>query len=343
MPGNDISLGTAVFDSQVREVEGPDQVTEFQNGFQINVYAYLGTVFLRFMHGEVEDARSLCASGKRIFLVPGEPSYAETLGVHGAVFSVPVNQVEHGVVPFFDDGNIKGVFTSEKFVLNPHDFEHACIVNDQHVIQRGAFADRVSLLDAVTGKAFVINIQCFIGNSHLRAVYGAEGGNFRFPRIGGAVFFTQGFKPADSEFGKLVEVLLRLFDVLFKLADVLVRLESVKFGNPLDFDFRQPYQVVPGNGGAQPGCKRLQFPVNGAEHFFPRFGIFYGEVDAVFNEYFFQACLVPRLVQFLESDFLLLAQDFLGGVRIVAQDVADTHEPGFFLHNDAGIRGGQVY
>ena len=48
---------------------------------------------------------------------------------------------------------------------------------------------------------------------------------------------------------------------------------------------------------------------------------------------------MPRLVQFLESDFLLLAQDFLGGVRIVAQDVADTHEPGFFLHNDAGIRG----
>ena len=46
MPGNDISLGTAVFDSQVREVEGPDQVTEFQNSFQINVYAYLGTVFL---------------------------------------------------------------------------------------------------------------------------------------------------------------------------------------------------------------------------------------------------------------------------------------------------------
>ena len=33
MPGNDISLGTAVFDSQVREVEGPDQVTEFQDGF----------------------------------------------------------------------------------------------------------------------------------------------------------------------------------------------------------------------------------------------------------------------------------------------------------------------
>ena len=33
MPGNDISLGSAVLDSQVREVEGPDQVTEFQNGF----------------------------------------------------------------------------------------------------------------------------------------------------------------------------------------------------------------------------------------------------------------------------------------------------------------------
>lgn len=95
-------------------MEGPDQVTEFQNGFQINVYAYLGTVFLRFMHGEVEDARSLCASGKRIFLVPGEPSYAETLGVHGAVFSVTVNQVEHGVVPFFDDGNIKGIFNQRK-------------------------------------------------------------------------------------------------------------------------------------------------------------------------------------------------------------------------------------
>lgn len=86
MPGNDISLGAAVFDSQVREVEGPDQVTEFQNGFQINVYAYLGTVFLRFMHGEVEDARSLCASVSGYSLSLVNPPMRKRLAYTGPSF-----------------------------------------------------------------------------------------------------------------------------------------------------------------------------------------------------------------------------------------------------------------
>ena len=320
-------------------MEGPDQVAELQHGLQIDVHADLGAVFLRFMHGEVEDARSLRAAGERVFLVPGETAYAEALGVHGAVPSVPVDQVEHGVIILLDDGNIKGVFTGEEFVLNPHDLEHARAVDDQHVVQRGAFADGVSLLDAVPGEAFFVNIQRFIGHGHLGAVHGAEGGDFRFPGIGCAVLLAQGFKPADGEFGELAEILLRLFNVRFKLPDVLVRLERVKLGDALDFNFRQPHQVVPGDGRAQLGGKRLQFPVNGAEDFLPRLGIFNGEVNAVFNENLSRLAWCHASFSSLRRISCSWRRISPGGVRVVAQDVAHAHEPGLFLHDDAGVRG----
>lgn len=127
MPGDDVALGAAVFDPQVREMEGPDQVAEFEDGFQINVHADLFTVLFRFMHGKVEDARSLRPACQGVFLVSGEASYPEALGVNGAVLSIPVNQVEDGVVILLDDGDIERVFSGEEFVLNAHDFQHACI------------------------------------------------------------------------------------------------------------------------------------------------------------------------------------------------------------------------
>lgn len=113
MPGDDVALGAAVFDPQVREMEGPDQVAEFEDGFQINVHADLFTVLFRFMHGKVEDARSLRPACQGVFLVSGEASYPEALGVNGAVLSIPVNQVEDGVVILLDDGDIERVFPAK--------------------------------------------------------------------------------------------------------------------------------------------------------------------------------------------------------------------------------------
>ncbi len=86
----------------------------------------------------------------------------------------------------------------------------------------------------------------------------------------------------------MCQVVLSLFQVFLKPFHKLVSLEAVVLRNTLDFDLRQPDEVIFRDFPVKLFFIRFQPLINPSQYILPGFGFLNVAVYAVFNEYLLQ-------------------------------------------------------
>ena len=294
---------------------------------------------------EPEDLGPGLALGDVVFLVAGDGSDVETLGVGDGRVAVAVNDVVgRPLVSAVEDADIDQVGPEEGLVADLGDLVEALLVDGDDLGHVGALADQGDAVFALEIHADEaggeVGIELGVVVDHLGDGDRLEGSDFRLAREVLAVFLLDALEPVDGVFRKVIQLVLDVPHLTLDREDLLVDGFGVELGNLADRFFNQLEDVLAHDFAAEEVLVLLHPGENLVDLGVPvALVLFQHLVDPVLEEDALQGVVVPFSFQFVQFDAQLFTQQLHRMEGVVAQDLLDVEELGLVVLDDAGVGG----
>ena len=302
--------------------------------------------------GEVGHTAAGLALREVILTVARDAGDVEALDVEGTVAAVAIDGVVDGAgVVLLEDGDMDDLafallglralrLAHEDLLANADDLVGAVLVEDDDIVDVGAVADELILLQPSADEAFLaVDIELLVGFHNLRGLDAVEAANLGEARVVLAVFVLNEAEPVGRHLDHVGQVAVDLSHLLLHAGDGLVGFVLVELGNALHLDFKQAQDVVLRHLAHELRVEGCQSLVDVFAQFIGTVGILEGLalVDAFLDEDTLQGGEMQRFHQLAATDEQLLAQQFPGVIHRAAQHLADGEEAGLAVVDDAAV------
>ncbi len=173
--GEQVALGGTSLDEDVREVFLQEDALALLR--QVWLHCHLDDFSLAVrVGGEVDDAASRCALGDVVHLVAGHGGHVESLDEVVALLAVTINTVVDGaLVVLLEHLYMEDVLAHEYLVGHLGDLELSILIEDDDVVEVGAVAYELVLLQACSHETFLsVDVELLVGFHHLGYLDGIE-------------------------------------------------------------------------------------------------------------------------------------------------------------------------
>ena len=263
----------------------------------------------------------------QVNLVASHATNLESLGINRPVAPFPI---DHGVdfrLIFPENRHVDRPFSNED-LLGHLEHPHFSILREgDYVIQCGTFLDRFLLLQAVARKAiFLVQVEHFTRHHDRRPLHRAKFRDLGFPLATFAILLFEHLEILHRVTRDVADILLGLLDPILQAPNFLVGPETVVFGNPLNANFRQTNNIVPGHFSLQQFFERIQALVNRLDHRFPSLTFLDVPVDSVLDKNFLKRTEMPLVIELSQQDLELQQEQLFSHASAIFKNLTDRHE-----------------
>ena len=272
------------------------------------------------------------------------------------MLAVTINTVVDGaLVVLLEYLDMKDVLAHEYLVCHLGDLELSILIEDDDVVEVGAVAYELVLLQACSHETFLsVDVELLVGFHHLGYLDGVEVANLGLARMQLAIFALEILKPVDGDIGHVGEVVLYLGKLCLDLHQQLVCLILIIFKDALHLDFEQLEDVFTGDltmegifrhalaihlGGEELVLEWLQLGVDEGYHLVLGLALLKLAllVDAFLDEDALQGGEEELFLQFALANHQLFAEQSHGTIYTVAEHIADGEELRLVVLDDAAV------
>ncbi len=197
---------------------------------------------------EVDDPASRGALGDVVELVACHDGYVESLDEVVALLAVAIYAVVDGsLVVLLEHLHVEDVLAHEYLVGHLGNLEFSVLVEDDDVVEVGAVAYELILLQSCTHETFLsVDVEFLVGLHHLGYLDGIEVSDFGPSRMQLAVLALEIFKPVDGDIGHVGEVVLYFGQFRLDFQQQVIGLILIIFKDSLHLDFQELEDILPG-------------------------------------------------------------------------------------------------
>ena len=334
----DVTLRAAALDGEFAEVEVDDSLFEFGLLAEDNLQ-HLGLAIGVDTH--IEYSALGVALGEVILLVACDGTDGATFHHRRSLVAIAIEDIVDGAL--IASTEYAYVFDSLRIeCLVGHLANHIATIleDDDNIVYIGAVADILILLHRVAyaeETALTVDIEFGVHDCHLGLCDGIEGPDFGLALASLAILLLEVLEVGDGKLRKVRQVVLDLLGLLLHRLDVVVGLVEVVAGDADKLQLGELHHILPAHLAAEELFEGLECLVDRIVGLLGRLTLLEHLIYLVLDENPLERGHMPLLLQLIESHLQLLAEQFAGVLRIVAQDVAHTEEAGPLIADDTSI------
>ena len=290
---------------------------------------------------EVHHLRARRTYRQVVFLVARHRSHVEALDEVPALLTVTVDGVVDGTrVVLLEHAEVEHVLADEEFLGHTDDLVLAVLVEDDDIVEVGAVADELVLLQTGADEAVsTVDVEFLVRLCHLRGLDSVEVAYLRQSWVVLAVFILEELEPVGRHLRQVRQVALYLLDLCLQSRHELVGLVLVELQDALHLDLEQLQDIVLRHLTHEGGVVGRQSFVNMFADLVDVGCLleFLVLIDAFLDKDFLQRLEVELFEQFVLADLEFLTDEVLRAVCRVAQHVADGEELWLVVLDDATV------
>ena len=295
---------------------------------------------------EINHLAARCALRGVVFALAGYRRDGESLDVIGSRLAVSIHHIIYGtVVAALEYADVDNVLTHENLLCHLHHLELSVAIEQYHVVDVGAVAHELVLLQARSDESFgAVDVEFLVGLCHLRRLDGVE-----VAYLGAAwevfpVFVLDVGEPVDGHIGHVCQVVSNLFQLCLDASHQFVSLVFAELQYALHLYLQQTQDVVACHLAYKLRLERLQPLVDVSHNLIEilcRLKPFV-LVDALLYEYLLKRGEEQLFLKFAATYLEFLAQKCHRAVDRMAKHIANGKETGLVVLYDAAV-GRQAY
>ncbi len=195
---------------------------------------------------KIKHLRARLALRQVVILVTGHPHDIETLHIIDAALAVTIDDIiDRAVVVLLENGNMDDVRADKQLLRHTHNTVLAVAVEDNKIVDVGAIAQELILLQPRADKALLtIDIELLVRLDNRLDIDIGEIAHLSAARVFGAVLVLEHLEPTDGVIGQVIDIMLCGLDLLGEVLHQLVRLLGIELRDTNHTDLEQTLDVL---------------------------------------------------------------------------------------------------